>query len=397
MSDSICATAVRTAYMLGLHLEPPESMPLQERELRRRLWWALYIIDGKIGIKYGRPFLLHQSRGLPRLLDHGPEAAVLAGSDFAPLGNHLSWLTFHHEQSKLLLVARAAYTGFYGQEQGMPAMLAEAPARHAGSPRSWMKEMEDWAAAVPDALKTRRVNGRPFSTNTPDLDIEHFSPLWLQRQRLLLELMYHNLCVNLYRPFIQFNPAPTSDLAEQTAVKCALHAMTLTSILYQVLSSTSILTGWHEAFQWQWNAAMTMVGFVLARPQGETTVDVRRSIDMAVANFDNFGDSFAVAASAASVMRKLREKVDLVIYRGEEMQVYPAANKLPVVTSPAMVVSDVGTSISTGSDATTLVESSLGFGEMGDVSLQDVLSMAFNVDQYAEPYMLWDSMGGFGA
>lgn len=118
---------------------------------------------------------------------------------------------------------------------------------------------------------------------------------------------------------------------------------------------------------------------------------------MAVANFDNFGDSFAVAASAASVMRKLREKVDLVIYRGEEMQVYPAANKLPVVTSPAMVVSDVGTSISTGSDATTLVESSLGFGEMGDVSLQDVLSMAFNVDQYAEPYMLWDSMGGFGA
>ena len=32
MADSTCSLAVRTAYMLGLHLEPPQSMPRRERD-----------------------------------------------------------------------------------------------------------------------------------------------------------------------------------------------------------------------------------------------------------------------------------------------------------------------------------------------------------------------------
>ena len=45
MADNATGLATRTAHMLGLHIEPPETMPLKEQELRRRLWWSLYVLD----------------------------------------------------------------------------------------------------------------------------------------------------------------------------------------------------------------------------------------------------------------------------------------------------------------------------------------------------------------
>lgn len=47
MADNACALAVRTAYMLGLHLDPPDTMPQREKELRRRIWWVLYALESK--------------------------------------------------------------------------------------------------------------------------------------------------------------------------------------------------------------------------------------------------------------------------------------------------------------------------------------------------------------
>ncbi|KAJ3528333.1 hypothetical protein NM208_g10245 [Fusarium decemcellulare] len=403
MSDSAYGQAIRTAYMLGLHLDPPDTMPPKERELRRRLWWAIYVLDGKIGMKYGRPFLLHQSRFLPKLPGHAIEVAMQAGSSFAPLGDNLSWLSFHHEHTKLFLAARAAYTAFYDhpQQASPDSPMWDDPGvmqAHAELLKTSMIEIHDWANSVPDPLKTKRVeNVDPFSLEPSALELEPFAPLWLQRQRLLLELMYHNLCTNLYRPFIRFGAASTSTIVEQMAVKCVCHAMTLTSIMHQTLTSTAILTGWHEALQWQWNAAITLVGFVLAHPSGSSAADARRSLDVSLTVLDIFGKCFAVARRAAKIVRKLQAKITSAGRRNTET----------CTASDGNIQANIGNSRSNGMslDANAfipnqftgaeLMDGDFGLDEMTAASLQNTLYMAFDVDQWAEPHMLWPEMGGF--
>jgi hypothetical protein len=60
MENSV-SLAIRVAYTLGLHIDPPSTMAEPDRELRRRLWWAVFLMDTKSGMKLGHPFMLHGS------------------------------------------------------------------------------------------------------------------------------------------------------------------------------------------------------------------------------------------------------------------------------------------------------------------------------------------------
>ncbi|KAH0333661.1 hypothetical protein KCU81_g9786, partial [Aureobasidium melanogenum] len=44
------AQALRSASALGLHHEPPATMPEQEKVLRRNIWWSIYIMDVRISL-----------------------------------------------------------------------------------------------------------------------------------------------------------------------------------------------------------------------------------------------------------------------------------------------------------------------------------------------------------
>ncbi|KAH6850404.1 fungal-specific transcription factor domain-containing protein [Chaetomium sp. MPI-CAGE-AT-0009] len=402
MADSACGLAVRAAYMLGLHLDPPQTMPQREREMRKRLWWALYVLDSKIGMKLGRPFLLpHLSGATPSLPGDDLAAALQSGSHFAPLGDNVTWLSFSLQQSKLFEAARTVHTAFYGQspdvDEGQTIWDDQrALASHAEFIRPYMKVLDEWAAGVPATLTTKRQhNAVPFSTDIVALNIEPFAPLWLQRQRLVLELMYHHLSVNLYRPFISFSPA-TPTVVEEAAVRCIRHAMALTTITYQVLSTTTLLAGWHEAFQLQWNAALTLVGFVLAHLRADSgttyaiTAEARRAMDQSVFVFDIFSNSFPIATSAARIMRDLGAKVDFLTQQSWEKAAEPGVQ--PVVVPVNSAVGGSVLSVPDMSAAAKTWDGALGFGDLNAASMQDVFSMAFTVDEWSNLDSLWPSM-----
>ncbi|KAK3310030.1 fungal-specific transcription factor domain-containing protein [Chaetomium strumarium] len=413
MADSACGLAVRAAYMLGLHLNPPQTMPRREREMRKRLWWALYVLDSKIGMKLGRPFLLpHLSSATPSLPGDDLDAALQSGSNFAPLGDNVTWLSFDLQQSKLFQAARTVHTAFYDRSPNANHGQTmwddqQALASHAEFLGPYMRGLDEWAAGVPVALRTERQgNGAPFSTDDSPLNIEQFAPLWLQRQRLLLELMYHHLCANLYRPFISFSsPTPTSaTVAEEAALKCALHAMAVTRITHQVLSTTNILAGWHEAFQLQWNAALTLVGFVLAHPHHVSTADARKAMDQSVAVFDIFSDSFAVAASAAKIMRDLGAKVNFLHQHHQQQQqgqgeatsgsldeANEAAGQTMMMPGNAKILEDI-LSMPDISTVSKTWDGTLSRDDLNAASMQDVFNMAFAVDEWSNLDSLWPTM-----
>lgn len=51
--------AVRMALSLGLNREMPKwNISLLQREMRRRVWWGLFIFDSGASLTFGRPSLL---------------------------------------------------------------------------------------------------------------------------------------------------------------------------------------------------------------------------------------------------------------------------------------------------------------------------------------------------
>ncbi|KAI1659347.1 fungal-specific transcription factor domain-containing protein [Daldinia decipiens] len=394
MSDSTCTLAVRTAYMLGLHLEPPEDMPMREREMRKRLLWTLYVFDSKISMKLGRPFQLDHSDTTCSLPGDDRECATLSGSVFAPLGEDATWLTFNLENVKLFRMIRITYTAFYKKQLGTTSIFDDQASQndpkiiesHAEFLGPYIDRIEDWVKGVPNALKTKRGgNGVPFSTDSTLLEIEQFASLWLQRQRLLLELMYHNLCINLFRPFVRFAPvAGPTPVADKIAADCARHAIALTRILHQVLSSTPILTGWHEASQWQWNAAMSLIGYVIAYPQSSTTPEARSAVDLAIGVFDIWKRSIKTAASAAAITRDVIAQADIFIKQTQENQDSPQkADETPLCSNSWEATNDEALADSNPAEALTAV-GDWGYGDGTGLPMQGMLAgsidMAFTFD-----------------
>ena len=148
---------------------------------------------------------------------------------------------------------------------------------------------------------TKERGWKAFSTDRSTLEVDPVVHQWLQRQRLLLELSYHNVVMNLYRPFIYLSTPPSSaaPLAEGNSISCLNRAIATTNIILQMLTSSDILNGWHEAYQFQWNATLSMIGFIFAYPVCPPTPSARKAINSVITIFDTFRTNFAIAASAS--------------------------------------------------------------------------------------------------
>ncbi|OTB07907.1 hypothetical protein M426DRAFT_19462 [Hypoxylon sp. CI-4A] len=399
IADIILAQAARTAQMLGLHLAPPKDMPPRERELRKRLWWSIYVLDCKTSMKLGRPFLLHLSPLSSPLPSDSHEVAAQSGSDYAPLDDHTTWLTWDLHNTKLFLTTRNIHTAFYDKYPELfdgEILSAAKVEAHADALITQMKALETWASNVPEVLKMQRENsGTPFSTDGSPLAIEPFAPLWVQQQRLMLELPYHNLCVNLYRPFLWLRCMASSQaatpLADSCTEACLRHAMAFTHMARQVLTSTDFLGGWNEAFQWQWNCAMTLVGFVLSCPRAELVREAREAIGAAVHALSLFGNSFAIAASAADVVRGLSVTIDTVVTQLDE-------SKHQSLTRGGS--SDVALlqTVQQQQEATPMTASVYAeFDDESIAAMQDILEgsmdMALAIDGYNGANILWPNLG----
>ena len=407
MAHSSLALAVRTAHILGLHLEPAEEMSRVQSELRKRLWWTLYAVESKTCMKLGRPWSAPLSQVTCKLPADDGDLALLSGSNFASFDEHVTWLTYGLQNTKLILAARAIYIAFYdkcavmlGTNHGK-SLYQDAPSLESCADYlvSRMKHLQSWLHDVPNALKTERKSaGEPFSTDRSALDVDIFAPLWLQRQRLVLELLYHNLSMNLYRPFICFSPTSNSStpLADGNAISCVNHAMTITNIIHQILTETDILSGWHEAFQWLWNATLSLIGFMLAYPIHPSTPSARKAIDNAISAFKSFGNNFAIATSAANVTRDLTLKADLLIDRFRS-ELTDAAPTPSIFNNANSLQAPKSSSKSTDDHANNNATVPLQLGEdpssWAQNALADSMGMAFTVDSFNSFEPLWASNG----
>ena len=348
LSDDNVALGIRTAHILGLNQKSRSHASRAEKELHQRLWWVVYTMESNASMTTGRPSLVHMSQVSSALPADDHELALLSGPSFASSMKEITWLSYHVHHVRLILTARAIHVAFgntcaqvlnvSGQEHfDGSAQNTEALA---GFLVQNLETLRTWVRNIPDELKTeRREGGKPYTTDRSAIQIDLEAPQWLQRQRLLLELTYHDFMMNLYRPFITFAKAPSASipLANGHNISCLNHAITITNIILQILKSSDILNGWHEIYRLQWNAVLSTIGFIFANPVCPPTPTARKTINGAIEVFDILRNNFAVAGSAATVTRNLAAKTDtfLNLFRATpaSAQQTPAANPASLPTT----------------------------------------------------------------
>ncbi|CAI7568283.1 unnamed protein product [Penicillium palitans] len=315
---------LRIAHALRLHIRPLDGTSPEQQELQRRIWWALYRIDSQLSMTLGRPPLIqmsHVSCGLP---GDDREHAQLSGTVLLTNHEDISWLSFHVQCTKLIFLVQGVQTALHRKCSQLlngdkakdlydDPRLLETLAEFLGQE---MTAIHNWVQNVPQSLcNPRKGGGESFSTNRDALNLSPYSPLWLQRQRLLLELHYHHLVISTLRPFIRFPPVSSSvtPLTDGYNISCLNHAMAITSILNQVLSETDLLRGWSPIFQYQWDAILCTLGFVLANSVCPPTPSARKSLQTAIRTLDLVSDHFVAARNAAEVVREVSCQADRLI------------------------------------------------------------------------------------
>jgi hypothetical protein len=315
---------LRIAHALRLHIRPLDKISPAQQELHRRIWWTLYRIDSQLSMTLGRPPLIqlpHVSCGLP---GDTREHARLSGTVLLSNDEDISWLSFHVQCTKLTFLVQGVQAAFQRKcsqllngdkakdiydDPNLLETLAEFLGRE-------MTVIHNWVQSVPQSLcNARKGAGEPFSTNRAALNLSLYSPLWLQRQRLLLELHYHHLLISTLRPFMRFPPVSSSmiPLTDGYNISCLNHAMAITSILNQVLSETDLLRGWSPIFQYQWDAILCTLGFVLANALCPPAPSARKSLQTAISTLELVSDHFLAAKNAAQVVREVSCQVDRLI------------------------------------------------------------------------------------
>ncbi|KAF4126968.1 fungal specific transcription factor domain-containing protein [Geosmithia morbida] len=325
MSHGSMAQTVRMAQVLGLHVEPPASMPLAERELRKRIWWCLWFNEAKTAAKHGRlPAIDRSQLGVSPPSD-SVEAATANGATLGSYGD-VTWLSYAVHMGKLITTAYDIHSSLYTkfgevlQASGLSSPYKDPRVLEtcAEVVAAQLPSLKAWVGQVPSGLKMpHRGGGEPLSTDRAMLDMDPLAPTWLQRQRICLEIMYHTQVLYLCRPFITFysNAGTYTPVAERLASLCVDHAIAQILVMHQTKTETDNMGGWTEYFFWHWNAMLTAAGFILAYPIHRSTPAARNALEKGTVVLDLYGQDFPVAAESANIIRRLISHADMLASR----------------------------------------------------------------------------------
>ncbi|KAL1614838.1 hypothetical protein SLS56_012002 [Neofusicoccum ribis] len=318
--------AIMMVIILRFYEEPPQGnlKPQPQQELVRRAWWSVYILDAQLGIDVGHPPVIDPIYSTCRLPSDALELAQSLGPHYVfNDGCSKTWLGFHSQTISLVNTIRDVLAAFYDKcdalcSGGVDGFYRDAAAREkcARSLTEQVKKLAGWAKQVPDAYRIpRQGGGAAFSTDRSLLDLGHDVPIHWQRQRLLLELQYHYYTLSLFRSFICFAPTPeiSMPLCDSKATASLNHAITLTNMVRQALTTSDVLNGVNQVFYWQKNALFTMLGFAYTFPVSHSVVATRKAIDTAIAVVEIYRDVVPEAAAVSATAQTLAQNVSAII------------------------------------------------------------------------------------
>lgn len=287
--------ALRVAQTLKLHSGLPDSD--RNAQVARRVWWTI----------------LHLNFRCARLLGH-PVGVRLAETPCSlPLPDEF----IYHTRAVTLTRVTLAVTEALSRHPSCPDgdRITQLRAR-ASVLAEEVHPLQEWRDQ-----QLRPALQRPLHVDNRGTHEWLHQAADSSRSELLcsvlLELQYYDEIIGLHRPFISFpkrllNPLriPEADAHATTSLHHALAAVHLT---HRVMSVTDILYGRSEIYQWQWNALLTLIGFLMAYPFCRYAPMARRHAQLSLEIFSAADPKNTIASRAAAVTRSLCAKVDSLV------------------------------------------------------------------------------------
>ncbi|CAK40832.1 lactose regulatory protein lac9 and GAL4-like protein [Aspergillus niger] len=137
--------AVRMAMSLGLHKEfPGWKISLLQREVRRRLWWGVYIFDSGAAKTFGRPILLPEDDVMDakHVLNIHDEALTPLTTTLPPEVNEPTLYSGLIAQARFHLLTNSVYQ-----------RLISGPSLTPEETLGLQRPMEEWYNGLPDYFK----------------------------------------------------------------------------------------------------------------------------------------------------------------------------------------------------------------------------------------------------
>lgn len=137
-----------------------------------------------------------------------------------------------------------------------------------------------------------------------------FTPTWLQLQRVLLEITYHQMKISLLRPFYRLSPVATAPtpLSDGLNIACLNHAIAVTSILHQILCETTLSFAF-QILPIQWDAMFAVMGFIVANPVSPLTSTAVAALKASTIVLEKISKNFPMAADAREKSLKLYDVI----------------------------------------------------------------------------------------
>jgi hypothetical protein len=277
-------TAGRIAYSLGLQRDPPATLGVTKQELRRRIWWSLYIFDSRLSLELGRPTIMTLHVCDCQLPADDVETAQVACLQPFSSTAEVTWLTYTVQLAKLVTIVQSIYADIYGESSTIDnhATLSDGALLAAASLEKHLHRLYAWADAVPHDLRLSRTGGESaLSYKFSGIQVDLYAPGWLQNQRAFLEALYHDAAIALIRPMALLR---TVCGQPKNAIDSLLehlhgHANVAIHVCHQLYLETDVLSDHPELSSVVWNAAVTMLYRFITGP-GEH--DVARSLELVV-------------------------------------------------------------------------------------------------------------------
>ncbi|KAF2228886.1 hypothetical protein EV356DRAFT_476324, partial [Viridothelium virens] len=318
---NLLGITVRKAYIAKLHRPPPSDLPETARTARMQLWWTLFSLDIQCSLQLDMPPASQKS------LIKCPFPAEDALARFVSSPDHreegLNASTYSTRLANLAVtvtdIEACVSTADLVEDHGSsPAALEN----HALDLSSALQKLEVWHDQLPSELLLSRYGDGSGNTEMLDFDRDLTLPAWLLRQRVLLELHYHNIYTLIQRPFIRLRSAHSNNASGMIAppesqqphvelhIASALHhSSIIVDTVYAVYSRSDVLYGWSEVLQLHWNATLTIMAYIYANSLSSMVPRALQSLTRAQAVFESFSPTCPAALSARDTVQSLANRL----------------------------------------------------------------------------------------
>ncbi|KAF2711335.1 hypothetical protein K504DRAFT_217391 [Pleomassaria siparia CBS 279.74] len=250
---NLLGLAVRTALSLALHRELPHwNISLLEREVRRRVWWGLYIFDSGASTTFGRAIMLpdHDSMNVHPVLNIDDESLTPKTTELPP-----------ESTEPTLYSSLKAQSEFHIQTNHISNRLLAEPGLSPDTTLSINLSMDSWAHTMP-----------LFFQPTYESACQH---RWYLFARSRIWWRFWNLKIIVFRQILlrraisergqtpdQYNQTNEED-CKRICIEAA-HSTILSIYQYSSQGSTR-LEGWYATY-FLFHAALVMTLCVISFP-----------------------------------------------------------------------------------------------------------------------------------